>query len=313
MGTPVFARAILEQLIASHHSVVAVVTGPDKKSGRGGALLPTPVAEVALRHHLTVLKPLTLKGTDLAQQLRELQADLFVVAAFRILPASLFSIPRLGAINVHTSLLPKYRGAAPIHWAIINGEKETGLTSFFLKERVDSGDMIAKQPIMIDANDTYDSLHDRMAAAAGPFAIRTIDLIAGNAVALLSQTESEVTQAPKLTDADCWLDFAKPVTTVRQRIMGLSSKPGASTSFRGRKLKIYRATVSDLPQSNESAGALRIVNGELLVRCQDGWLTLLSVVPEGKKEMDGRSFVNGFRPQNGELFGAPLAALTEKK
>jgi len=303
MGTPGFARAILESLIDSDHEILAIVTGQDKPVGRKRVPTPTEVRQLAERHSLPVLTPPSLKDDELHRKLKELDADLFVVAAFRILPPRLFKLPRLGSINIHASLLPKYRGAAPINWAIINGEKETGLTSFFLKKKVDTGDMILQQRIEIATTDTYDSLHQKLAEMAGEFTLKTLDKIASGPGEPTSQTDSDASPAPKIEPADAAIDFDQPADKVAAFIRGMATKPGAYTFFRNQKLKAHMALVSDEAGLSDFApGAIVLHKKKLLVRCANSVVELIRVVPAGKKEMDGVSFINGFRPQAGESF-----------
>ena len=303
MGTPGFARAILESLIDSNHEILAIVTGQDKPVGRKRVPTPTEVRQLAERHSLPVLTPSSLKDDELHRQLKELDADLFVVAAFRILPPRLFNLPRLGSINIHASLLPKYRGAAPINWAIINGEKETGLTSFFLKKKVDTGDMILQQRTEIAITDTYDSLHRKLAEMAGDFALKTIELIANNPGEPTLQTDSDASPAPKIEPADAAIDFDQTADKVAAFIRGMATRPGAYTFFRGQKLKVHMAVVSDEASLSDAApGVIVSHKKKLLANCHDSVVELTRVVPAGKKEMDGVSFVNGFRPKAGESF-----------
>lgn len=303
MGTPEFARAILEPLIASTHEVLAVVTGPDKPAGRKRALTPTAVRKLAEKHNLPVLMPNSLNDDALYQSLAALQPDLFVVAAFRILPPRLFELPRLGSINIHASLLPKYRGAAPINWAIINGETETGLTSFFLKQNVDTGDMILQTKITIAPTDTYDSLHDRLAELAGPFTSRTMSMIEQGELHPIAQDDAVATPAPKIHPEDALIDFNQPSVRVANFIRGMATRPGAYTFFRGQKVKVHFAQPSDhMSDSAAAPGSILSNKKTLLAQCHDSVVELTRVVPAGRKEMDGVSFLNGFRPQTGESF-----------
>ncbi len=303
MGTPGFAHAILESLIDSDHEILTVVTGQDKPVGRKRVPTPTVVRELAERHGLPVLTPPSLKDDELHQTLKTLDADLFVVAAFRILPRRLFQLPRLGSINIHASLLPKYRGAAPINWAIINGEKETGLTSFFLKAKVDTGDMILQQRIEIAATDTYDSLHQKLADMAGKFTLETLDLIASDPGSSTPQTDTDASPAPKIEPADATIDFNMPAEKVAAFIRGMATKPGACTLFRNQKLKAHMALASDETSPSDAAiGSMVPHKKKLLVQCRNSVVELTRVVPAGKKEMDGISFINGFRPRAGESF-----------
>ncbi len=304
MGTPGFARAILEHLIDSDHEILTVVTGQDKPVGRKRVPTPTEVRVLAERHGLSVLTPPSLKDDDLLQNLKALDADLFVVAAFRILPPRLFELPRLGSINIHASLLPKYRGAAPINWAIINGEKETGLTSFFLKKKVDTGDMILNQRTEIASTDTYDSLHQKLADMAGEFTLQTLDLISSGPGEPIPQSDSGASPAPKIEPADAAIDFDQPAEAVAAFIRGMATRPGAYTQFRGQKFKVQMAMASnDATPTGSVSGAIVSHKKKLLIQCRSGVVELTRVVPAGKKEMDGISFLNGFRPQAGESFG----------
>ena len=303
MGTPEFASAILERLIESDHEIAAVVTGRDKPVGRRRVLTPTVVRQLADARGLPVFTPKSLKDDGLRTSLADLDADLFVVAAFRILPPSLFELPAHGSINIHASLLPRYRGAAPINWAIINGETETGLTSFFLKKTIDTGDMILQERIAIAPNDTYDSLYRRLAEKAGPFCLRTLGLIETGEVTEVKQDGSLATPAPKIQPEDARIDFDRPASQVAAFVRGMATKPGAFTGFREQKLKVHFAQPSEFtPDQPQAPGSIIPHKKMLLVQCGEGVVELTRVVPSGKKEMDGVSFLNGFRPSPGESF-----------
>lgn len=312
MGTPAFARLPLVDLCDSTHRVLAVVTGQDKAIGRGRKILPTPVKAEAEQRGIPVLTPKTLKSKKLREQLARLDADLFVVVAFRILPEALFTVPKIGSINIHGSLLPKYRGAAPINWALINGETETGLSAFFLKQTVDTGDVINQHRLEIRPEDTFDSLYTRMAEYAGPFLIETLDRIEAGDVTPLPQDDAVASAAPKLTPEDGLIDFGFPAANVVNFVRGLSSKPGAYTWFRGRKVKIlgarFREESADettLSDRGIRPGTILADRKRLLVACARSVVEITRLVPEGKKEMDGQSFINGMRPEVGEILGDP--------
>lgn len=313
MGTPEFARATLAHLCESDHKILAVVTGREKPVGRNRKLTPTEVCQEADCRGFKIITPKSLKSDKLYNTLRDLNPDLFVVAAFRILPPKLFNLPRLGSINIHTSLLPKYRGAAPIHWALINGETETGLTSFFLKETVDTGDIIYQEKIAITENDTYDTLHARMCERAGPFLLKTLDMIEQGESRVLPQDDDRATRAPKISAFDALIDFGLPAARVRDFVRGLATRPGAYTYFRGSMFKIHACAVAE-EASDPAArpGTILPDRKRLLVQCGDRAVELLKVVPAGKKEMDGRSFKNGFRPEPGEVFGEIPKGTQEK-
>jgi methionyl-tRNA formyltransferase len=281
----------------------------------------TPVCQAAVCANLRVIKATRLKDQALFDQIEALKPDLFVVIAFRILPQRLIDLPRLGAMNIHASLLPKYRGAAPINWALINGEKETGLTSFFLKRKVDTGDVILQEAIPIEDDDNFDSLHDRLCEKAGPFLLKTLDLIEKGEAPLMIQDDSLATPAPKITPFDAMIDFGFPAAKVGDFVRGLSSRPGAFTHFRGSKLKIIKAAAAsddtlaaDAATISETTrpGTIIRTRKKLLVACADSALELLQVVPEGKKAMDGPSFINGFKPKVGEILGEMTMGAKEK-
>jgi len=253
---------------------------------------------------LPVFTPASLDDDELYRALEALNPDLFVVAAFRILPEKLFSLPRLGSINIHASLLPRYRGAAPINWTLINGETETGLTSFFLKKNVDCGDIILQERVPISDDDDFDSLYERLSQLAGPFLLRSLDIIEEGVCRPLEQVNAEATRAPKITPFDALIDFGFPAGKVRNFIRGLATKPGAYTYFRGRKVKIFACAVADGDfEKGLRPGTVIPAKKKLLIQCDDSAIEVLRILPEGKKEMNGLSFFNGFKPQTGEVFG----------
>ncbi len=303
MGTPEFACPPLEKLHDSAHEICGVVTGQDKPAGRGKKIISTPVAELAESFNLNILKPKSLKSEELYQQIKELQPDLIVVIAFRILPKKLFSIPKSGSINIHGSLLPKYRGAAPINWALIHGETETGLSAFYLKQKVDTGDIIHQMKIPIEDNDNFDSLYQKMSALAAPFLMETIDKIESDRADSIEQDDSKASQAPKIKPFEALIDFGFPANNVWNFIRGLSSKPGAYTFIQGKKLKILAVQLSDLQTEHSRPGTIIQNKKRLIVQCANSAIELMSVIPEGKKKMDGVSFINGFKPEVGEVLG----------
>ncbi len=303
MGTPEFACASLAALQNSEHTIAAVVTGPDKPTGRGKNLRPTAIKQQAEQFGLPVLMPESLKSEDFYQELKELAPDLIVIVAFRILPERIFALPKYGSLNIHASLLPKYRGAAPIQWALINGDKETGLSSFLLKSKVDTGDIILQQKTKIDDNENFDSLYNRLSQMAGPFLLDSIKKIESKDFKPVRQDESLSTPAPKLKSSDALIDFEKSALKVHNLIRGLATRPGAFTFFRGKKVKVYASKLSDkTSESSAQPGSIMSDKSELLVQCDQSVLELTRLLPEGKKVMDGRSFINGYRPESGESF-----------
>ncbi len=302
MGTPAFACRPLTALYESRHEIQAIVTGTDKRRGR--AVCPTEVCETAECLNLPVMTPKSLKSNKLYEALKEYQPDLFVVVAFRILPERLFTLPRYGSINIHASLLPRYRGAAPIHWALINGDRETGLTSFSLDRTVDTGNIILQEETAIAENDTYDTLSARLSEMSGPFLLRTLDLIEQPDFVPQTQDNIQATPAPKIRPFDALIDFGFPADRVYNFVRGLSSNPGAYTYFRGKKIKVFGCRVaSETGVATVRPGSVLENRKRLLVQCANSAIEITSLLPEGKKLMDGGSFVNGFRPVAGELFG----------
>lgn len=307
MGTPEFACKPLVCLHESKHEIVAVVTGPNKRTGRGAKLLPTPVRKEAERLELPVLTPVSLKDKGFYESLKACQADLIVVVAFKILPEKIFTLPTHGSINIHASLLPKYRGAAPINWALINGEKETGLTSFFLKKKVDTGNIILQEKVAIADDDNFDSLSVRLSNLAGPFLLRTLDVIENGKIRPQPQNEELSTPAPKIQPFDAMIDFGFPAEKVRNFVRGLSSQPGAYTFFRGKRVKILSCEVheSDIPAPEVKIppGTILQDKKNLLVQCANSIIEVCTLLPQGKRPMDGLSFLNGVKPELGECFG----------
>lgn len=304
MGTPAFACPPLAALAESKHEIAAVVTGCDKKAGRGKKICCSEVADLAEQLHLRVLKPESLKDDELYDQLKAIAPDLIVVIAFRILPKKLFSLPKLGSINIHGSLLPKYRGAAPINWALINGETETGLSAFYLKQKVDTGDVINQIAISIENNDNFDSLYDKLSQQASSFLLDTINLIENNEAKPIPQDDQLATPAPKIMPFDALIDFGFPAEKVNNFIRGMATKPGAYTYFRDKKLKIIDAAPIDYADADHSRpGSIIKIKKQLVVQCANSALEIKQVIPEGKKQMDGCSFINGFKPEPGEIMG----------
>jgi len=306
MGTPAFAGRPLEYLLKNtHHEIRAVVTGPDKKSGRGRRIVPTRVKLTATKLGLSVFTPVSLKDVAFLDQMKNIDPDIFVVVAFRILPEKLFTIPSFGSINLHGSLLPKYRGAAPINWALINGETETGLTTFFLKKKVDTGNIIYQEKTQIDQDETFDDLYQKLSEMAGPVIEKTLDLIESGTCKEIVQNNSQASPAPKIKPADCVIEWAQSVKNTNNFIRGLSSIPGAFTYFRGKKLKIFRASVCNL-ETDKKYNPGRIIKDKhrLIVSSLGGSVEILQLLPEGKTKMTGGEFVRGYQPKDGEILGA---------
>lgn len=292
MGSPEFAIPSLEQIHESEHTIKAVVSNVDKRRGRGTKTSPTPVKAKARELGLSIIEVEDLSSPKFAEQLQQLQADLFVVVAFRILPISVLEIPRFGSVNLHASLLPKYRGAAPIHWAIINGEKETGCTVFFLDEKVDTGKVILQESVPIGKNETTGELYERLRDIGAKLLLSSINKIENKNYSLRVQDDSLATPAPKLFKDDCHIDFGKPAEEVHNKIRGLSPFPTAWANWNGEKFNLYRSAIG--PQIDLLPGTLSEREGKLLAGCGNGTVELLEVQLPGKKRMTGLEFMHGY-------------------
>ena len=305
MGTPDFAIPSLKRLIESRHEIAGVVTAFDKPKGRGRKLSESPVKRFALEHNLKVLTPEKLKDEDFVKALKELSPDLMVVVAFRILPEVVFSLPPLGTINLHASLLPKYRGAAPINWAIMNGETRTGLTTFYIRKKVDTGDLILQREIEIYPEESFGELHDRMAQVGADVLLESVDLIEKGEVKALKQDDAFATPAPKITPQHCRIDWSRQAAQIKNQIRGFAPSPGAFTFFRGKILKIFKAQAIGVTSFTDDFG--QVVESDkkesLWVRTGRGILSLLEVQPEGKRRMSIEEFVRGYRVKPGEKLG----------
>lgn len=297
MGTPAFAVASLEAMLTAGCNLAAVVTAPDKAAGRGLQLQESAVKKYAVAHNIPVLQPDRLKAGEFLQQLTLLKADLQVVVAFRMLPEIVWNMPRLGTINVHASLLPDYRGAAPINWAVINGEKETGVTTFKLQHAIDTGNILLQEKLPVGENETAGELHDRMMTAGAGLLVRTLDGIANNTIAEQPQpgAQAALKHAPKIFTETCRIQWDKTAAEVHNLVRGLSPYPAAFTTFNGKTLKIYRSA-KELADHHEPAGTLS-TDGKTYLKfaVPDGFIHVLELQLEGKKKMDIASFLRGQR------------------
>lgn len=305
MGTPDFAAVALDKLIASRHSVIGVVTQPDKPQGRGHKMTPPAVKVLAEQHDLPVYQPERLKGGELREVLNQLMPDIIVVAAYgRILPQYILDFPKYGCINIHASLLPKYRGAAPIQRAVVNGETETGITIMNMNEGMDTGDIIAMRKTLIGEYETAAELFDRLAPMGGELLIETLEAIENGTAAAAAQNEEEATYAPMITKADGEIDWAKPARQISKLICGMNSWPMAYTWYQGQVVKIIGAAVTDIN--------LQGVPGELthydkkqglLVQCGSGAIWLEQVQFAGTKRMSVHDYIRGHEVKIGEILG----------
>lgn len=301
-GTPEFAVASLDALVNGGYNVAAVVTMPDKVAGRGHKMIQSDVKKYALEKNLPVLQPEKLKNPEFVDTLRKIDADLFIVIAFRMLPEIVWAMPRLGTFNLHGSLLPKYRGAAPINRAIMNGETETGITTFFLKHEIDTGDMIEQRKIEIRPCDDAGSIHDRLMEIGAECVIHTVDSIIDGTLSTIPQPEGDFIPAPKIFKEDCRIDWARPSEQIFNHIRGLSPYPAAWTvmtekSGKETDLKIFSSSVVTENVDSKTPGIVTVKDGHLYVSTQTGSLEILSLQPAGKKRMDASAFVLGYHPE----------------
>jgi methionyl-tRNA formyltransferase len=296
MGTPEFAVASLDALVKAGSNIVGVITAPDKPAGRGMQLQQSAVKKYAVENNLPVLQPEKLKNPEFLSQLKSLNADLQIVVAFRMLPEVVWNMPPMGTINVHGSLLPQYRGAAPINWAVINGEKETGVTTFKLKHEIDTGDILLQESFSIGENETAGEVHDRMKEIGAELLVKTVKGLAIEALKEVPQIfDVALKHAPKIFTETCQIDFVKTVDDVHNLIRGLSSFPGAFTSLNGKKCKIYKSEKEINPSAAE-AGTYKTDNKSFLkFACADGFILVKELQLEGKKRMSVEDFLRGYR------------------
>ncbi|HTD94461.1 MAG TPA: methionyl-tRNA formyltransferase [Chitinophagaceae bacterium] len=302
MGTPDFAVASLEALVNAGYSIVGVVTAPDKPSGRGMKMNESAVKQYALQKGLKVLQPEKLKAPAFLEELRSLQADLQVVVAFRMLPEVVWNMPRMGSVNLHGSLLPQYRGAAPINWAVINGEKETGVTTFKLQQEIDTGNILLQERFSIGENETAGEVHDRMKDIGAQVLVKTVTGLVEGTLKEMPQSgtgaPTELKHAPKIFTETCRIDFTKTIAEVHNLIRGLSPFPGAFTDFQGKTMKIYRSEKEN-NASSTTPGQFE-TDGKTFLKfaCSNGYVLAKEVQLEGKKRMLVEEFLRGYRPGN---------------
>lgn len=306
MGTPEFAVAQLDALLEQGYQVCAAVTVPDKPAGRGKKMTPSAVKTFAQSRGLTVLQPEKMRDEAFLAQLAALEADLFVVVAFRMLPREVWSMPPLGTFNLHASLLPDYRGAAPINWALINGEKQTGLTTFLLDENIDTGAVLLQRSTEILPREDFGALYERLAGMGRALTVDTVELLRrGEARAQAQTGNGPFKPAPKIFKPDTLIRWSRPAEQVERLIRGLSPQPGAYTLLWSKEtplsLKVYEAAVTDIPTGG-FYGQVRIEGKRLLAGCADRFIELRQVQPEGKKRMATADFLNGFRVAGDERF-----------
>ena len=293
MGTPDFAVPCLKTL-NENYEVIAVITQPDRPKGRGQKLTPSPIKEYALEHNLTVLQPEKIKTLETEEQLKKLAPDLIVVVAFgQILSKAILDIPQLGCINVHASLLPKYRGAAPIHWSIINGETKTGITTMYMDVGLDTGDMILKEEVSISAKMNTGELHDTLMNIGAKTLLQTIKQIAEGSVVRNKQNDAEASYAPLLTKELERINWLLPAQEIYNLVRGLNPWPVAFSIFKGKKLKIWQTKVIDNVTIGEIGTVLSLTETGFTVQTGKGILEILELQPESKRKMTAKDFVCG--------------------
>jgi len=301
MGTPEFAVPSLEILLQHQYNVVAVVTAPDKPQGRGQKIVYSPVKECALRYNIPVLQPTNLKSPAFIEELKGYQANLQIVVAFRMLPEVVWNMPALGTFNLHGSLLPQYRGAAPIHWAVINGEKETGVTTFFLKHEIDTGSIIFQEKEPIHDNDTVGTLYERLMQKGSLLVLKTVQAIEQGNYPSIPQVENiPIKHAPKIFKETCEINWNQPTVSIRNFVRGLNPYPAAWTIINGKTFKIFNVKNQDSgienPESvirNPASEFITDNKTYLYFKTSDGWISIEELQPEGKKRMTIQDFFRG--------------------
>ena len=306
-GTPDFAVESLSRLVDGGYNIAAVVTMPDKPAGRGRQLQQSDVKRYAVEHGLPVLQPVSLKDEAFIKELRSCAAQLFIVIAFRMLPQAVWQMPSLGTFNLHASLLPRYRGAAPINWAVMHGDTETGVTTFFLKHEIDTGDVIQQRSCPIGRHDNVEDVHDRLMVMGADMVLETVDAIIAGTVKPIPQEQlltagQQPTPAPKIFKDTCRIDWNRPAEELYNHIRGLSPYPAAWTILtdgEGREVtsvKVFETgePVPFAPGEQALPGTLKADNKTLQIACADGWLQVLSLQQSGKKRMDTDAFLRGF-------------------
>lgn len=305
-GTPEFAVESLNALVENDYNVACVVTMPDKIAGRGHKLIQSDVKKYAVDHSLRLLQPEKLKSEEFVNELRAIDADLFIVIAFRMLPEVVWQMPRLGTFNLHASLLPKYRGAAPINHAIINGDTQTGVTTFFLKHEIDTGDIIAQDSIDILPADNAGTVHDKLMHLGSRKVLETVESILNDSLKTMPQPDGEFSPAPKIFKETCLIDWCKTAEEIHNLIRGLSPYPAAwsvleiqsGSDIKNIDVKIFESKVSDIHTNHHiTAGDVMIKDKKMYVATADKYLEIISLQPAGKKRMDAQSFLLGYRPE----------------
>lgn len=299
-GTPEFAVASLDKLITNGYDIAAVVTMPDKRGGRGHGIIESDVKKYAAAHNLKIMQPERLRNEEFISSLKSLEADLFVVIAFRMLPECIWNMPPLGTINLHASLLPRYRGAAPINHAVMNGDTTTGVTTFFLKHDIDTGDIIGSKEISIGPDENVGSVHDRLMTVGADLIVETVNDIAAGNVKTIPQPEGDFIPAPKIFREQCKIDWSQSAQQIHNQIRGLSPYPAAWCTMEdccGKELeiKIMEARIADKSKGCK-AGCVIADKSSLLIETSDGVIEIVNLRPAGKRLMTSSEFLRGYKP-----------------
>ena len=302
-ATPEFAIPSLKALHESIHDVVAVVTIPDNKSGRGQNIIASPIKKAAKKLKYQIYQPYDLKDPNFMSIIKEIDADIFIVVAYRIIPMELISISKEGAINLHASLLPKYRGAAPIHHAILNGERETGVTTFRIEKKVDTGDILLQEHYKLNKNITTGEAHDSLASIGAKMIITTLKQLTADKLHILQQNHEIATLAPKISSKDCLIDWNKSSKVIHNKIRAFTPYPGAFTYFKKKRVKLFKARVKKNTHSSIlQPGEIQYVNHALEVGTGNGIICIYEIQQQGKKILPVSQFVSGFPEIVGNIF-----------
>lgn len=303
MGTPDFARGALEALIKAGHEITAVVTQPDKAKGRSKELQFPPVKECALEHNIPIMQPVRIKTPEAIAELKTYEADVFVVAAFgQILSQEILDMPKYGSLNIHGSLLPKYRGASPIQQVIIDGEKETGVTIMQMDAGIDTGDMLYKRSMEIEDKDTFETLHDKLMVLGGEAIVEALELLETGALEPQKQDDSKSTHAKLITKEMGNIDFNKSAIEINRLVRGMNPWPSAYTFYKGKQMKIWEVSVSHQNTQEKPGTVTEVTKNTIKVACKEGCIEIESLQLEGKKRMTAHDFLLGVKVQVGDCF-----------
>lgn len=303
MGTPQFAVKSLETLYKSKHDIAAVITAPDRPCGRGRKVKQSAVKKAAIEMNIPVMQPANLKNTEFIGKLKDLNPDLNVVVAFRILPEVVFKLPRYGSVNLHGSLLPEYRGAAPINWAIINGETTTGITTFLLSRKVDTGAILLQERVDIAQDDDAGSVHDKLMDVGAQFLLKTVDGLEDGSLKPVAQSDRESTPAPKLTSNTGLINWTEKSAKISNLIRGLSPYPGAYSNLKSKKIIILKSEIISAKSNNRPGEIIEADPKKgITVASGDGALKIITLKPQGKKVMSSADYIRGYHVEVGDKF-----------